>query len=226
MNSNFSIISPLKKMMIHDPPSRQSHIRGLEDVRLFMHGDELKYIATTMEYSYNGKIRQHMGTYCLKTSAFITNNSLVPPTDTECEKNWIPYKNKFIYKWHPFQLGSIKDKELIIESSQETPSFFSHMRGSSTLVDDGTYTWGITHCVIYEQPRKYYHMVVKIDSVTDKLIGYTYPFYFINNAIEYCLGFDKQGSKMHAFISQNDCNPIRVEFNDFDLVWKYLSDNR
>ena len=226
MNSKFSIVSPLQKMEIHDQAPRQSHIRGLEDVRLFMQGGDLRYLATTMEYSYNGKIRQHTGKYSVKTAAFIENSSLVPPTDTECEKNWIPYKNKIIYKWHPFQIGSIRENELVIESSQETPAFFSHMRGSSTLVDDGTYTWGITHCVIYEQPRKYYHMVVKIDSATDKLIAYTHPFYFINNAIEYCLGFDKQGSKIYAFISQNDCNPILLEFNDYDLVWKYLSDNR
>jgi hypothetical protein len=226
MNSKFSIVSPLKKMEIYDPAPRQVHIKGLEDVRLFLKDGELNYIATTMEYSYNGKIRQHTGKYCLKSYTFINNISIISPTDNECEKNWIPYKNKIIYKWHPFQIGSINNNELVIESSQETPKFFSHMRGSSTLIDDKTYTWGITHCVIYEQPRKYYHMVVKIDSLTDKIIGYTNPFYFINNAIEYCLGFDKLGSKIYAFISQNDCSPILVEFNDYDLVWNYLSDNK
>jgi hypothetical protein len=226
MNSNFSIISPLQKMINNDPPIQNTHIKGLEDVRLFMHNNQLMYIATTMEHSYNGKIRQHMGKYSLTSNSFIENISLIPPTDTECEKNWIPYKDKFIYKWHPFQIGRINNNSLEIESSQETPAFFSHMRGSSTLVDDGTYTWGITHCVIYEQPRKYYHMVIKIDSKTNTLISYTNPFYFINNAIEYCLGFDKKGEKLYAFVSQNDCNPVLIDFNEYDLVWKYLSDNR
>ena len=222
MNSNFNIISPLQKMVMNDTPLHATHIKGLEDVRLFINNDELYYLGTTMEYSYNGKIRQHMGKYCINTNMFINNNSLIPPTDTECEKNWIPYKNKFIYKWHPFQIGNINNNILEIESSQETPPFFSHMRGSSTLIDDGEYIWGITHCVIYEQPRKYYHMLVKIDKATDKLISYTLPFFFINNAIEYCLGFDKRGSKIYAFISQNDSNTKLVEFNDYDLVWKYL----
>jgi len=222
MNSNFSIVSPLKKMEIHDPPVNNVHIKGLEDVRLFNKNSEIYYTATTMEYSYNGKIRQHMGKYNVTGKSFIENRSLAPPTDTECEKNWIPYKDKFIYKWHPFQIGTLHNNNLVIESSQDTPVFFSHMRGSSTLVDDGEYTWGITHCVIYEQPRKYYHMLVKIDSASDRLIGYTHPFFFMNNAIEYCLGFDKKGPKLFAFVSQNDCNPVLVEFNEYDLVWKYL----
>jgi hypothetical protein len=222
MNSKYNIISPLKKMEIYDPPVNDVHIKGLEDVRLFICDGELKYIATTMEYSYNSKIRQHMGKYCIRSNSFIENNSLIPPEETDCEKNWIPYNNKFIYKWHPFQIGSINNNKLVIEYTQETPLFFSHMRGSSTLIDDGTYTWGITHCVIYEQPRKYYHMLIKIESSTNKLLAYTNPFFFINNSIEYCLGFDKKDSKIYAFVSQNDSNPVFVEFNDYDLVWNYL----
>ena len=221
MNYNFNIISPLQKMSMHDK-GNNTHIKGLEDVRIFKVDNEVNYLASTMEYSYNGKIRQHTGKYDTSSCTFIMNKSLIPPTDTDCEKNWIPYKDKIIYKWHPFQIGSIVGDNLVIESSQETPLFFTHMRGSSNLVSEGEYIWGITHCVIYEQPRKYYHMVIKIDPVTNTLIGYTHPFYFMNNAIEYCLGFDKKGTKLYAFVSQNDCNPIFVEFNEFDLVWKYL----
>jgi glycosyltransferase involved in cell wall biosynthesis len=222
MNSKFNIISPLQKMLMCDSPVNNTHIKGLEDVRIFRTENEIRYLASTMEYSYDGKIRQHTGKYDYKSCTFVMNSSLIPPTDTECEKNWIPYKNKFIYKWHPFQLCSIQNNKLVIESSEETPLFFSHMRGSSNLIEEDGYLWGITHCVIYEQPRKYYHMVVKIDSSTNKLIGYTQPYYFLNNAIEYCLGFDKRGTKMYAFVSQNDSNPVFVEFNESDLVWKYL----
>jgi len=222
MDSNFNIISPLQKMNIYDSVINSSHIKGLEDVRLFMRDNVLHYTATTLEYSYNGKIRQHTGKYSVNKCVFLDNASLIPPTDTDCEKNWIPYKDNFIYKWHPFQIGVIKDNKLEIIKEQATPLLLTHMRGSSTLVDDGEYTWGITHFVIYEQPRKYYHSVVKIDSKTDKLVGYTNPFYFINNAIEYCLGFEKKGGQLYAFISQNDTNPLLVEFNEQDLIWNYL----
>jgi hypothetical protein len=65
-------------------------------------------------------------------------------------------------------------------------------------------------------------MVVKIDTATDKLVGYTDPFYFISNAIEYCLGFDMKGSDYVAIISQNDANPIMLEFKDADVRWNHL----
>ena len=222
MDSKFNIISPLQKMNMHDPVIHNSHIKGLEDVRLFNSNGGISYIATTLEYSYNGKIRQHTGKYCLQSKSFIQNKTLIPPTESECEKNWIPYKDKFIYKWYPFQIGSLNDNMLTIVKQQNTPLFFSHMRGSSTLVDDGEFTWGLTHFVIYEQPRKYYHSLVKIDSKNDNILAYSNPFFFINNAIEYVLGFEKRGDIMYAFVSQNDSDPSLVEFNNRDLVWNYL----
>uniref|UniRef100_A0A6C0HEQ7 Glycosyltransferase 2-like domain-containing protein n=1 Tax=viral metagenome TaxID=1070528 RepID=A0A6C0HEQ7_9ZZZZ len=225
MDSKFNIVSPLQLMNIEDIPKHASHIKGLEDVRIFMKENQLHYIATTLEYSYNGKIRQHTGKYSIQNHRFENNRSIKPPSETDCEKNWIPYKeNKIIYKWHPFQIGSISNDSdtLVIESNQETPWFFSNMRGSSTLVEEGEYLWGITHIVIYEQPRKYYHIIVKIDPTTDKLIAYTNPFYFVNNSIEYCLGLEKRGEVFYSFISQNDANPIFVEWNESDLIWKTI----
>jgi hypothetical protein len=128
------------------------------------------------------------------------------------------------HAWDVCAIGSISNDSdtLVIESNQETPWFFSNMRGSSTLVEEGEYLWGITHIVIYEQPRKYYHIIVKIDPTTDKLIAYTNPFYFVNNSIEYCLGLEKRGEVFYSFISQNDANPIFVEWNESDLIWKTI----
>jgi tetratricopeptide (TPR) repeat protein len=231
MDSSWNILSPLQEMVMADASVRDTNIQGLEDVRIFYKGSDLMYTATTKEYSYDGHIRQHMGKYNVKTYKLEEGVSLKPPRITECEKNWIPYKGsdvtqdatkpKLIYAWHPFQIGSLdKDNTLVIETTQNTPNFLSHMRGSSTLVEEGGYLWGITHCVIYKTPRKYYHMVVKIDPKTDQLVGYSDPFFFMNNAIEYCLGFEKRGSEYTVIVSQNDCNPVMVTFKDADVRWK------
>jgi hypothetical protein len=110
--------------------------------------------------------------------------------------------------------------KLVIEKTQATPNFLRHMRGSSTLVEEGGYIWGLTHCVIYKAPRKYYHVVVKIDPETDKIVGYCDPFFFLNNAIEYCLGFEKQENTYTTIVSQNDSTPVLVTFNDDDLRWR------
>jgi hypothetical protein len=91
-----------------------------------------------------------------------------------------------------------------------------------TFVEDGEFLYGITHCVIYEKPRKYYHMVVKINKSTDMIIEYTNPFYFLSNAIEYCIGLEKRGSTYYVFVSQNDKNLVFLEFEESSLVWRKL----
>jgi hypothetical protein len=96
------------------------------------------------------------------------------------------------------------------------------MRGSSNLVEDGGYYYGIVHCVMYTAPRKYYHMVVKINGSNDHIVGYSHPFFFLNNAIEYVLGFEKQGDTYTAIVSQNDRNPVLVQFENKDLHWRSI----
>lgn len=219
-NSEFQFLGPLNEMEIKDPPPNSVHIKGLEDVRLFRKGEQTWYTATTMEYSYNGRIRQHMGLYDTVSHQFTHNQSLKPPTETECEKNWIPYKSdKIIYSWHPFKIGHLENSTLVIDSEQVTPNFLTNMRGSTTLVEENGFYWGLTHCVMYQQPRKYYHMMVKIDASTDKLVGFTQPFYFNSNHIEYCLAFEKKDDTCYTIISQNDCDPIFVEFSCKNLIW-------
>jgi glycosyltransferase involved in cell wall biosynthesis len=227
MDAGFNIVSPLELMEYKDPAAHDSRIKGLEDVRIFRKSDSdetLYYVGTTMEYSFDGNVRQHMGIYNVATHTFEQNVSLKPPRPTGCEKNWIPYKgNKFIYGYHPFEIGSLdSNNTLVIESQQATPNLLTHMRGSSTLVEENGFRWGLTHCVIYKAPRKYYHMVIKIDPATDRIVGYTDPFFFVNNAIEYCLGFEKVGSNYTVIVSQNDSNPVMVSFEDDSLLWRSI----
>jgi glycosyltransferase involved in cell wall biosynthesis len=221
MDDEFKMVGSLTKMQMLDVPLHNPRIKGLEDVRIFKRGDEMRYYATTLEYSYNGKIRQHTGRYNIEMHTYEDSKSLKPPTETDCEKNWIPYKgDRVIYGWSPFRIGRVNsENQLVIETTQETPKFLSNMRGSTTLVEDGGYFYGLTHCVMYQQPRKYYHMVIKIDAATDKIVEYTLPFFFVKNAIEYSLGFDKHGDTYHAIVSQNDRNPVLATFKDADVTW-------
>lgn len=225
LDSQLNIVSALKKMEPVFEPLHDKHIKGMEDIRIFYDSKgRLRYTGTTMEYSYNGKIRQVTGGYNPGSGKLETLEQLKPPTDTDCEKNWIPYKDdQFIYSWHPFTIGKPNAEGVLeIVSKQDTPKFLSHMRGSSTLVRDGEYFYGITHCVMYQTPRKYYHMVVKIDAATNKLVAYSDPFFFINNAIEYVLGYEKIGDRHICIVSQNDRHPVMCEFNETDLHWCWV----
>jgi glycosyltransferase involved in cell wall biosynthesis len=225
MDETYTVKSGLKRMEPAFAPLHNTHIKGLEDLRIFYDAKgALRFFGTTMEYSHNGKIQQVTGDYNVAAGRLENLKHLKAPQDTDCEKNWISYKgDRVIYGWNPFRIcRPDSEGRLQIEVLQETPKIMSHMRGSTNLVEDSGFFYGITHCVMYTTPRKYYHMVVKIDGETDRIVGYTNPFFFCNNAIEYTLGFNKQEDIYTAIVSQNDCNPVLVQFKDADLVWRVV----
>ena len=211
-DANFNAIGPLEEMTIEFPKKNETNIQGLEDIRLYKNNNYIKWIGTSMEFSDDGKIKQIYGDYSISDNKLRLGISLKSPTNSDCEKNWIPLNNnKFIYKWHPYTVGNFSSNEFITEFIQTTPRFFEHMRGSSNVVEYNNTLYTITHVVMYSQPRKYYHNLVKLNKNTYKIEQYTMPFYFKNNHIEYCLGIEIKNGILYAFVSQNDRDPIIVE---------------
>jgi len=82
--------------------------------------------------------------------------------------------------------------------------------------------WAITHIVMYETPRKYYHLLIKLNRETHQIEQYSLPFYFRTNHIEYCLGIDIQDETLTAIVSQNDSSPIVCTSLLSDLVFLTL----
>ena len=214
-DQNFVPTGPLEEMHPAFPPKHDSYIKGLEDLRLYDDpvDNQIKWIATSMEYSYNGKIRQVTGTYDPASNKLSGGVSLRPPfQEGDCEKNWInAAHNEFIYSWCPFRIGKADGENFTIIQSQETPKFFEHMRGSTNLVEYYGSLYAITHVVQYITPRKYYHIVVRLNKTSRKIEAYTNPFYFKNNTIEYTLGMDiVDNGMMKVILSQYDMNPLLV----------------
>jgi hypothetical protein len=132
-DANMTPLSPMEEMVCKIEVKHHVHIQGLEDVRIYrdQQTNLLKFIATTMEHSYNGKIRQLVGDYDIAANQLNNGISIRPPggVENDCEKNWIPLgNNNYIYGWHPYRIGSIQDDKLVITSSKLTPRFFEHMR--------------------------------------------------------------------------------------------------
>jgi hypothetical protein len=219
LDENFNKKSGLIEMIEEIPNPKNTKIRGLEDVRLYQEDGNIKCIAMTHEYSYNNKIRQIIGNYDIKNKKINNSLCLKPPKETECEKNWIPYKipGHFIYTWEPFQIGKVVNDKLEITHYQETEPIFSKFRGSSNIVEKDDYYWTIVHSVLYTKPRKYWHYFIKIDKETHIIKQYSLPFYFINNSIEYCLGLEIKDDKAYAFVSCNDSSPKLITFHLSDI---------
>lgn len=176
-----------------DLPRRDDYIRGLEDVRLF--GSQ--WTATTREYSNDERNRIVCGN---DTSACL----VLPPTDTGCEKNWIPIgDNRVIYDWYPFQIGTIQGTKLEITTTCKSPSLFQRVRGSSPPFRVRDQWVCVVHLVKYGNPRTYLHMFVGLDD-SFLPISMSLPFVFRGESIEYCIGAQCWGDKVHIFSSAWD----------------------
>jgi len=208
-DSNFNATGPMEEMKPDFEPKHDVHIRGLEDVRIFLDGDKTKWVGTSMEYSYDGRIRQITGNYNITTNTLSDPISMKTQHNSDCEKNWIPLgNNDFIYGWHPYRIGKLEGDLLVFTEPVKTPRFFEHMRGSSNVVEYYGSLYCITHVVMYTTPRKYYHILVRLNKATRAPEAYTMPFYFKTNHIEYVLGIDIHDNTLFATVSQNDMNPV------------------
>ena len=195
---------------------KTTNILGLEDVRLYEEENKIKFIATSREFSTNSTNSIVIGDYNIETYTIENANIIESPFPTECEKNWIPIRNKIIYKWHPLQIGEIKNNKLILDTTISTPQIFKHLRGSSNVVEYENEYWMVVHGVKYTTPRKYYHMIIILDTEY-KLIKYTVPFYFDKYKIEYCLGLLIDEEYIYMTASRNDSNPIIVKIRVHDI---------
>jgi hypothetical protein len=230
LDSNYKIIT--EPMFFDDnikdiKKKEDSWIKGLEDIRLIEFKKKIYYIAASKEYTYNDSIRMVFGEYNINNLKYENNKILIPPTETDCEKNWIPINHKddqilFIYNWHPLQIGVLdENNKLNIFIKNDTPRFFKNYRGSTNIVTYNNQLWMITHGVKYVTPRKYYHQFVILDKETYKPIKYTVPFYFKNYKIEYCVGLLIENDEAIIMFSQNDkdASMINVKINKLDNLF-------
>jgi hypothetical protein len=220
VNAQFEPIDIPEEMFIAVEPYQKKSIHGIEDIRLYKEGDEIRFIAASCEYSHNGNIQQVTGTYDIESLELTNLKPLKSLENHHVEKNWIPTgKSSFIYKWHPYTLTEINGDSLRIIKIQNTPLFFSHMRGSTTLVIYEGAMYCMIHCVIDTRPRKYYHSLVRLNATTLSIESYTPPLYFKSNYIEYTIGIEIRDGVLYSIVSQNDCNPILVKIQMNTLKW-------
>lgn len=224
LNNKMEPISNITFMFenIDSKLGKETNILGLEDVRLFTDMDnKLKCIATSREFSTNSTNSMVICDYNLETSMIESGNIIESPNPNDCEKNWIPIGNKIIYKWHPLQIGEIKNNKLVICTSLDTPTFFKHFRGSSNTVEYNNEYWMVVHGVKYSTPRKYYHIIIVLDKEY-KLKKYSVPFYFETYMIEYCLGLVIENDCLYMTASRNDSNPIIVKVLIKDIIKLFI----
>ena len=136
-----------------------------------------------------------MGKYDHEKLAYSDCKILEPPTDTRCEKNWIPLvcgeELSFIYSWSPMTIGrlNVDNKLEIVNTFEIIEPFFQRVRGSTTFIKHDDKLIGVVHYSEECSPRQYYHMLVELDSETFQPLRYSEPFCFQHYGVEFCIGF-------------------------------------
>jgi len=196
---------------------------GIEDIRLYEYQNEIRFVGTSLSYSNEkDKLRIIKGTYDL--SGFLSNaHAIIPPTNTYCEKNWIPWidgsTEYFIYKWCPLEFGVEQENKLVIVKSIPTnPFIFSKIRGSTLFVPWGSERIGVVHYSEETVPRQYYHRLIIMGMDVKQ---YSDSFCFEKIGVEFCIGFTIVDTKFVFWISQMDRDPmmVEVEIDAFREKW-------
>ena len=221
--------------------------QGLEDIRLYIDGSgDLRFIATTANYSPNGCNQMCVGKYDMESRRFLDGRILKQPpefygTDTvlqKYEKNWIPicfYENNiadsFIYKWGSLgnDLCICSDNGKIIKRHSVFNPLFNKLKGSTIFIDyknsksmeSSEYLIGLVHISEDGEPRHYSHLLVLLDKTDLKPLKYSELFCFETVGIEFCIGFTIMRDEYLFWISRHDREPllIRIKMTEIPLLF-------
>lgn len=190
----------------------ETHICGIEDIRLYSCGDKIKFIGQSSEFkNKNTEIYFNMvnGTYDIDNLELKIEKILESPYSSKVEKNWIHLKDdKFIYSWNPLHIGTLEDKYFAITDLVKTPSFFKHFKGSSNAFYFKNMFWVITHYTTdtWNQNglyRQYKHCLVLLDDKFNP-VCYSDPFTIENAEVEFNLGLTIDNNKLIFGYSKNE----------------------
>jgi hypothetical protein len=201
--------------------------RGLEDVRLYKPATAsdygVKFIATNVDYSPNGKNNMVIGDYSLEQHTISNVQVVLPPVESWCEKNWIPIfrgvgEDLFIYKWSPMEIGRINPDtgtlEIVMAHMVNAP-YFNKVRGSTTFVEREDGLLGVVHFSEDHNPRHYYHILVLLEKESLRPLKYSNCFCFKSLGVEFCIGFTDELADEYVFwTSQMDREPMTVFINN------------
>ena len=232
----FHMISEKESKMGIKKVNDQQMFHGVEDIRLFHHDNQLRFIATTVNYSDCGKNRMMFGDYNIETLCLENCKMIDPPQDTPCEKNWIPFLPKkepgqlyFIYKWsNMYQIGKLVDHEsnthkqklqITHQCKIKSPLFqYYEIRGSSNVLwTQRGYICMVHLSVDGTLPKQYYHMMVLLDLDTYLPKAHSKVFHFYEYGVEFCLSISANKEGYVFWISRQDRDPVSLEI-PFDVL--------
>ena len=190
-------------------------LEGLQDIRVINFKNNIYYIGNVV-FNYKDELGNNLRGSSIEFGTIDYHNKCLngtiikSPENKMCEKNWALFntENKIfcIYKWYPLSIGLIKNDNLLIKLTFDTPNFFKYVCGSTPGIKIDNYFLFICHIVSHNKPRRYYHLFIKIHGGTFRLLNYSYFFTFHGQPIEYCCGMIYKNDLLYITYSVKDNN--------------------
>jgi tetratricopeptide (TPR) repeat protein len=203
-------------------------VRGIEDVRIIEFDGGLYFIGNSREVSPDNSPKMILGKYSITENKVTNMVRLFGYGDDKCQKNWSPFiyneKLLFVYSFDPLIIlePDLETGECTVHKNTNQKYNYSMLRGGS----QGFYINGdlyfITHEVVFDNGRIYFHRFVKMtkDLNIEKV---SYPFFFKDWGIEYVAGATYyENNKILISWGSNDKNAhlSSIDTNKWDSLWK------
>lgn len=203
-------------------------VKGIEDIRIIEFNNNLYFIGNSREVSNDNSPKMMLGKYSISKNSIESIVKLYGYEDNKCQKNWSPFihNNKllFIYSFDPLVIlePNLENGECKIYKNQNQKYNYSMLRGGSQGFYINNDLYFITHEIIFDNGRIYFHRFVKM---TEKLEieKVSYPFFFKDWGIEYVTGatYDKNNNKILISWGSNDknANISSIDITKWDSLW-------
>lgn len=171
----------------------KTHVQGIEDVRILQFHNKIYFVGNSRDCSEKDVPRMMLGSFDIDTKQFGKVVMLSGYEDGKCQKNWSPFvhNDKFLllYSFSPLVIlePNLETGECSVYKSQPQTFFYDELKGGSQGFHIGNFIYFITHEVVYESGRIYYHRIVKMNDQLD-IVDVSYKFYFDHIGIEFVSG--------------------------------------
>ncbi len=210
--------------------ARESHIKGLEDLRICAVEDTGKIFGLSVDWEHG---RNNHPAVCLVNferddEYRYVINKVIPITynDNICQKNWTLFSNGSklyaLYSHHPLVILEINTETGDYSVIKEKYSNYNlkDIRGSANpiKVSDGWLV--LTHEVVHKDTRKYYHRFIKYSDDWD-VLEISEPFYMQNFFVEFSLSimYDKEDNNVMIVYSSRDNTTELMTLDYSKIPW-------
>jgi tetratricopeptide (TPR) repeat protein len=170
---------------------------GLEDARVVKWDNKLYYSGVRRDTTTNGVGRTELSE--IVKGAEVSRSRIEPPTDSYCEKNWMPILDmpyhyvKWTFPLEIVKVDPITNTSETVLLKENTKDFDRDVRGGSQVIPFGEYRIALTHEVDLwnnengNKDGQYYHRFIVWDKDWN-VVTVTEDFKFMTARIEFACG--------------------------------------